>query len=290
MLSSTSLLHGSCVFNRNNTVATQQGMKTYWLCKSYRVSMCRARCITHQGKIISATGAHNHPPHVKGSNEGGTTLPPPQGHENGLGDGATTTSQSMSPLRASSKSQFVTVSVSSSGGHVSSSQSGDQSSLVISPSSQRQLPPNKHNNHSPGAGLNHITAPLNIGQQSHPQLGVVGTAGPQVVPVQNMMQTVFNPNVFGQVITGVSSTGTTQMVLTPIQHHSTPAAQQVNSSMQTQNSLFQIMPTEVQQQKHHQQQMSHVSGQLSHSSQGGDLHGLQYSQTDLAAAEKQQSQ
>lgn len=33
MLSSTSLLHGSCVFNRNNTVATQAGLKTYWLCK-----------------------------------------------------------------------------------------------------------------------------------------------------------------------------------------------------------------------------------------------------------------
>lgn len=30
MLSSTSLLHGNCIFNRNNTVATQQGLKTYW--------------------------------------------------------------------------------------------------------------------------------------------------------------------------------------------------------------------------------------------------------------------
>lgn len=67
MLSSTSLLHGNCIFNRNNTVATQQGMKTYWLCKSYRITMCRARCITHQGRVISATGMHNHPPHMKGS-------------------------------------------------------------------------------------------------------------------------------------------------------------------------------------------------------------------------------
>lgn len=67
MLSSTSLLHGNCVFNRNNTVATQQGMKTYWLCKSYRITMCRARCITHQGRVISSTGMHNHPHHMKGS-------------------------------------------------------------------------------------------------------------------------------------------------------------------------------------------------------------------------------
>lgn len=31
MLSATSLLHNSMIFNRNNTVATQQGLKTYWL-------------------------------------------------------------------------------------------------------------------------------------------------------------------------------------------------------------------------------------------------------------------
>ncbi|KAG5675392.1 hypothetical protein PVAND_005300 [Polypedilum vanderplanki] len=65
MLSATSLLHNSMIFNRNNTVATQQGMKTYWLCRSYRITTCRARCITHQGQLISTTGQHNHPPHVK---------------------------------------------------------------------------------------------------------------------------------------------------------------------------------------------------------------------------------
>ncbi|XP_029711091.1 broad-complex core protein isoforms 1/2/3/4/5 isoform X1 [Aedes albopictus] len=69
MLSSTSLLHNNCIFNRNNTVATQQGLKTYWLCKSYRVSMCRARCITHHGQVISSTGVHNHQPHMKAPHE-----------------------------------------------------------------------------------------------------------------------------------------------------------------------------------------------------------------------------
>lgn len=29
--------------------------------------MCRARCITHQGRVISSTGMHNHPNHMKGS-------------------------------------------------------------------------------------------------------------------------------------------------------------------------------------------------------------------------------
>lgn len=43
MLSSTSLLHGNCIFNRNNTVATQAGLKTYWLCKSYRMTMCKVK-------------------------------------------------------------------------------------------------------------------------------------------------------------------------------------------------------------------------------------------------------
>lgn len=28
--------------------------------------MCRARCITHQGRVISSTGMHNHQPHMKG--------------------------------------------------------------------------------------------------------------------------------------------------------------------------------------------------------------------------------
>lgn len=89
MLSATSLLHNSMIFNRNNTVATQQGMKTYWLwwlncsraisqvlkilffwhfSRSYRLSACRARCITAQGRIMSTTGVHNHQPHIKNNN------------------------------------------------------------------------------------------------------------------------------------------------------------------------------------------------------------------------------
>jgi hypothetical protein len=43
------------------------------LCKSYRISMCKARCITHQGKVISATGMHNHAPHMNNKSQ---ELPP----------------------------------------------------------------------------------------------------------------------------------------------------------------------------------------------------------------------
>ena len=31
------------------------------------MTTCRARCITAQGRIMSTTGTHNHPPHVKSS-------------------------------------------------------------------------------------------------------------------------------------------------------------------------------------------------------------------------------
>lgn len=37
------------------------------LSRSYRLTTCRARCITAQGRIMSTTGTHNHPPHVKNS-------------------------------------------------------------------------------------------------------------------------------------------------------------------------------------------------------------------------------
>ena len=78
LLSATSLLFKSCIYNKNNTQATLNGLKTYWLCKSYRMSICRARCITHQGKVISATGVHNHEPHIKGANAGQSQQGMPQ--------------------------------------------------------------------------------------------------------------------------------------------------------------------------------------------------------------------
>lgn len=118
MLSSTSLLHGNCIFNRNNTVATQQGMKTYWLCKSYRITMCRARCITHQGRVISATGVHNHAPHMKNgpnSDNNDPSQPPPQpivisssassGISSGHGSGVSSSMAANQSLRIVSTSQ-----------------------------------------------------------------------------------------------------------------------------------------------------------------------------------------
>lgn len=136
MLSSTSLLHGNCIFNRNNTVATQQGMKTYWLCKSYRITMCRARCITHQGRVISATGVHNHAPHMKNgpnSDSNDPNQPPPQPivitsstapMPSGHGSGVSSSIASSQSLRI-----------------VSTSQQQQQQQLLQAPLPQSQSPP-----------------------------------------------------------------------------------------------------------------------------------------------------
>ncbi|CRK93312.1 CLUMA_CG006853, isoform C [Clunio marinus] len=43
--------------------------------RSYRLTTCRARCITAQGRIMSTTGTHNHPPHVKNSTGAKIDLP-----------------------------------------------------------------------------------------------------------------------------------------------------------------------------------------------------------------------
>ena len=58
--------------------------------------MCRARCITHQGKVISATGSHNHPPHVKnGSRDYGNDNNNNNNNNNNINSGINSLSQSM---------------------------------------------------------------------------------------------------------------------------------------------------------------------------------------------------
>ncbi|KAI8122933.1 hypothetical protein CVS40_6178 [Lucilia cuprina] len=186
MLSSTSLLHGNCVFNRNNTVATQQGMKTYWLCKAYRISMCRARCITHQGKIISATGVHNHPPHMRGngnntgSNGGG-------GSSANIGVSNTNNSApSSSPQSGNSSGVGLPPNTSSSGAHGLrySQNSGPNANIsqptyhehhhsATSPSQAPPLPPtfvaNPHM-HSGNTSNSNVGPPPHLFLQSMPNL------------------------------------------------------------------------------------------------------------------------
>ncbi|KAL7040829.1 hypothetical protein ACKWTF_000532 [Chironomus riparius] len=55
MLSATSLLHNSMIFNRNNTVATQQGMKTYWLWYEFNFlySEIRGRILRSEKSIFA---------------------------------------------------------------------------------------------------------------------------------------------------------------------------------------------------------------------------------------------
>lgn len=210
MLSSTSLLHGNCIFNRNNTVATQQGMKTYWLCKSYRLSMCRARCITHQGRVISATGVHNHVPHMVknplasgGADESGELTPIPQPIV--IGTSATTTGNTNQTIRIVSQDLAVP------------SSSTSQTSHIVVPSSQSQA-----------AQYHSATS---IGQQmSHHLMGPQTlTATPfQQQPtavIQNMMQNVLTSNNLmhqhhlATSFHGLTNIGPILNPLQPQQHH-----------------------------------------------------------------------
>lgn len=198
MLSSTSLLHGNCIFNRNNTVATQQGMKTYWLCKSYRITMCRARCITHQGRVISATGVHNHQPHMKGShsfssNEYATPTGPSGSNNGTIGAGGHPTLRlpllpptSNIPVSQPSSVQHISL------GHMSHSQHHHHS---LQPT---DAGPEHHQSPSPHGGPHHHHHSEH--HHHHHQAAVTGAqsataaAANSSIALQNMIQSVLSPN------------------------------------------------------------------------------------------------
>lgn len=184
MLSSTSLLHGNCIFNRNNTVATQQGMKTYWLCKSYRITMCRARCITHQGRVISATGVHNHQPHMKGS----STYPPSDtsyvSTNCPTGSGSSTSAGSM---RLSVPTQNQTSNAQHTGGSHLSQQphqlhglQQSQGDSVQDHSLHHHSPSHGHHHHEHHVGPTSSTSSIQSSSNT--------------LTLQNMVQSVLSPN------------------------------------------------------------------------------------------------
>lgn len=102
--------------------------------------MCRARCITHQGKIISATGVHNHPPHMRGNSTGSSSCGPIGG------SGSTSVSSSSVPP--------------------TSSQSGSSSGVGISPAStslrfsQNYTSSGTNNQHNYHDHHHSVTSPL----------------------------------------------------------------------------------------------------------------------------------
>lgn len=198
MLSSTSLLHGNCIFNRNNTVATQQGMKTYWLCKSYRITMCRARCITHQGRVISATGVHNHQPHMKG---------PPSSNPSEFSNQPTSSSGLNTSLRLGTT-------LNQSPQHNVLSQNASQPQLH-QPQLQQQQTQNHHHHlhqqqqqqpqHHHQSTLLHSPSQLNQPQQSHHQSSQAA--------IHNMMHNVLSQNSLMQ-LSNIAP------ILNPLQQHS----------------------------------------------------------------------
>lgn len=206
MLSSTSLLHGNCIFNRNNTVATQQGMKTYWLCKSYRITMCRARCITHQGRVISATGVHNHQPHMKGPHYPSDFPMPTSSGSGSNGNSANHPSMRL-PLPPPPP---ISTGQSSAIQHGINHLAPPQHQLIQQTDSHQSLhhsPSQSHHGHQ-----EHHGPSANAQSQS---------TSNNSVSLQNMMQSVLNPN-------NVLHQSHISQILNPIHHQHHPHVQLLN--------------------------------------------------------------
>lgn len=224
MLSSTSLLHGNCVFNRNNTVATQQGMKTYWLCKSYRISMCRARCITHQGKIISATGVHNHPPHMRGN--GSSTVSNGSGSSANTGVSNSNNTPSISHTGSSSSVGIPTPSNSSGALGLRFSQSSGPSGNM----NQQNYHEHRHSTAtSPPQALLPSTYVTN------PHLHSTNTTSSTVAPPPHLfLQSM--PNLLVQHYPSSQSSQVLQQSVFPPQHHNSLHNYEISSVMQSSHS------------------------------------------------------
>lgn len=215
--------------------------------------------------------------------------------------GGQDSSATMEALRSPVRREVVTIAVSSSGsgeGSLITSQSNGNSmnphhnhqstsSAMIPTNSHRQQPTNLN----PGTGLSvpqsvesHSNSNSTIPALSRPQYPLhgnynhIGHQNSQIVPVHSMIQTVFNPNLMGQVITGVSPSGASQMVLTPIHHSSQGAAEHLHVTSQAHPPSIQIIPTTtsgVTSMQHHQ---SHGGGGAEHQLQtmsvvGGEERG-----------------
>lgn len=155
--------------------------------------------------------------------------------------------------------------------------------------------------HGEQTNLNHSGAessinghqPAALGGENgiHPSFYPMGS---QIVPVHNMMQSVFNPNLLGQVITGVSPSGTSQMVLTPIQSHLGGSMGHQHQHIHQPPSI-QIIPTGVHLPQQEQQQ--NPSGQsnggselLPGNGQYNDIHGQAIPLNPVSSQQLQQGE
>lgn len=218
MLSSTSLLHANCIFNRNNTVATQQGMKTYWLCKSYRITMCRARCITHQGRVISATGMHNHQPHMKGSYPNSDFIQ--SGNGTSMSNNGSSISVSMrlpsvipASISSTSSTQSQSPSPASTNTHLNASTQHQESThsqhhLTESQSQEPSSHAPTNIQHSPSTSQHHHIQHVTHSVDSSPS-----SQHTSAVSLQNMMQNVLSQNSLMH-LTNIAP------ILNPMQSHS----------------------------------------------------------------------
>lgn len=224
--------------------------------------MCRARCITHQGRVISATGVHNHPPHMKG----------PSG-SNGDVIQASPQSVSMSSISSVNTSGVPTLCTSSPTSQtiriVSTSQQQQQQSPLLQHLPSVQQVTSQASAHLPV--VQHIQPPSMAGQHMHQHHIITGS--PQAIATQNVLS---SNNLMHQhhLATSLHGLINTSPMLNPLQHqhhvltniHPPPSLQitpVMNAHLQTsttnspRNTIMQPHQTVVQQQLHESPSPNH---------------------------------
>lgn len=162
--------------------------------------MCRARCITHQGRVISATGVHNHPPHMKGVHPNSEFLAQSGNGASGSNHSVTMRLPSVIP---SSQAQTIQTSISQSSPAATSTTTSHMMTTqhAIAQQSASSTP------HTPEASHHstqmHLNSPSAAMQQQQQQHGDHHSATPSPAAgnhqnngsnIQNIMQNVLSPN------------------------------------------------------------------------------------------------
>lgn len=163
--------------------------------------MCRARCITHQGRVISATGVHNHPPHIKSPAT--------------LSDDVNQISSQPIVIASSTVSTNTTV--------PAVSCNPINQSIRIVPSSQQQTPSFQHmptiqtfssqSTHLPV--VQHIQSSQANNQHMH---HIISGGAPQTITTQNILNSnnIMHPHHLATSIHGLPNIGP---ILNPLQQH-----------------------------------------------------------------------
>lgn len=180
--------------------------------------MCRARCITHQGRVLSANGTHNHQPHMKGAC--------PNSEFVQSGNTTTCVTSNGNSISISMRLPSSIPALTSTTQTHSSSSPTSQSSALMPPTTQHQdVPHSQHHlindcqtheppNHTVTTNVHH-SPPSHHQHHSHhnDHASSSSHANNNSTSLQNMMQNVLSQNNLMQ-LTNMTP------ILNPMQNHS----------------------------------------------------------------------